>query len=518
MRGKKVVWIFALVSMFSSSLQLFAQQNLYSETEFNIPGQEASEAVKIRTFDGGDLICATTAAPSSWTNSVTFIKLDSAGSMQWTRRFMINCAIQQVVQCPDSSYLLAGEDGDNWTSFQLIKLDQNGTLIYNKRIRNIGYATLGPPLMLVRGNGNIYMGATVVDTINFDWHFQVFETDPDGNVLSSHIYHSDSLAREIAAIDTFANGDLLLVGTWMPSSTNSTQTSMLVDRIDSSWNYVWSKRIAAAGATGLRPWCAEKSSGDNFIISGIYIHPVPFGYEGGMTYLKIDGQGNVLSTYKYTDYVVQLGDILTNSSNEICVIGGDMGGQTNFLRIDSTGNLLNSRCFKNRYFTTMNMLPNGNLSLCGTTYPGKKIVLDITSPTGESCIDSNYIFTGGPYSTYSLPDSGMTPSATVVYTESPVTTQPVITMSVVCSTVDVPEIPHAEIDFHWVWEGTTLVLISSHSMKHVNVFDSGGRIVHSAELHSTNAELEFNCLPAGVYIVQIKADNGVATQKILKAN
>jgi hypothetical protein len=512
MNFKKPICIYVLAFLFRIGVN--AQPFLYSETEFAIPGQEASEVVSVHAFDGGNLLCATTAPSSAWNNTLTIIKVDSAANIQWTRKFSINCTIQQVIECTDSTYLLAVEDQNNGTSYQLIKLATNGTVVYNKRIRNLGYATLGPPLMLERNSGNVILAATVVDTINYHWHYQVLETDHDGNVVMSHVYHDDSLVREVTAIDTFSNGDLFLTGTWQVNY--NSEISALIDRIDSAGNLVWSKKIAAA-STGLHPYCVEKVAGDNFLMSGMYLHLGPFGYDAGMTLLKIDGNGNVVWCNKYLGYPVQIGEMITISPNDLCVIGGDMGGQTNLLHLDSTGNILSSKGYPRRYFSGVDTLPGGNLIFTGFNYPAKNIVIETMSPQGESCVDSVSVYTKAPFSTYSVSDSGVVSTNTIVYNESHLIMPPAITRSVVCSTVDVEETLPLAIDIHCSWEHSFLNVHSSESIYRIIVFDAAGKMVHQQQTNDSEAQIGLSCLTPGIYIVQVETLSGNGSQKTMKA-
>lgn len=512
MRTSRLI-LLSLLFLFSTRSS--AQQYVYSETEFTIPGEEADEAVKVRTFDGGNLICATTQNPSTFVRYTYFIKLDTAGAIVWTKRFILNCYFRQTVQCPDSGFIFCAEDNNNWTSYQLIKLDKDGNLIYSKRITAPGHPTATPPEMLLRNNGNIYLGATVLDSAGSNWHWHIFQLDQQGSVVSSNVYHSYPQSTEIAAMDTFSNGDLLVLGSWYNNSTG--QHSPLIDRIDSSGAIVWSKKLAAA-STEMKPHALESAGNNRFYVSTIYLHLTPFGYVGGMTYLKIDGGGNVLWSYRYEDYPVQFGDIITNSNSETCIIGGDRGYKTMFLRIDSTGNLLNSSCFPRRYFSCLDTAQGGMLSMCGINYSNKKIVLEVTSATGESCIDSGYVITKFPISTYAVADSGMYALPLVITNATYPFTAPNIAMSLVCSTVDINETQSPDLQLSCFTEGAILHVNCIQEMNQIDVFDCEGKLIYSEAVVTNTAAIDLTDFPSGVYVVQASVGGEIIVKKFLTTN
>lgn len=504
-----------LCSVAAQTINVCAQPNLYSETELNIPGSEEVEnAIKIRTADGGDLVCASSKFPNTFTYFTYFIKLDSAGAIQWTKRFVLDCAFRQVVQCPDGGFVLSGEDNYNYTSYNLLKLDQQGNILYSKRIATSGHPTLSPPVMLVKANNNILLGASVVDSINYYWHLNVFEIDAQGNVLWSNVYHNQQYGTDIAAIDTFSNGDLMVLGSW---TNPSYKQYPLMDRLSPTGTIIWSQKLFAPSAD-VKPYCMQKAGGDHFLISTTYSYPVPFGYVGGMTYLKINGAGNMVWSYRYEDYPVQLGDMVTMPNSGTCVIGGDMGGRTNLLRLDSSGNLLGSSCFKNRYLRTIDTLPGGYLSMCGINFLNKKIVLEVTSPEGESCSDSAYTFTKALFSTYPSADSGMYPIPTFSYNETYAYTSPVITMSVVCSTVDIDEAPPAENHFKCFIYGSLLHVNCDREIRSMDVYDASGRLVCSSSPQQNSAVIDLGNQPPGVYLVQANVNGEIVTDQFIKAD
>lgn len=492
---------------------LCAQQSTYTETEFNMPaGEEADRAMRVHAFDGGDLVCATTQNPNTFERLVYFIKIDTSGSIEWAKRYEINCSFRQVIQCPDSGFVFSGEDGDNWTSYKVIKIDQAGNLIYSKRIFAPGHPTFLGPVMIARNNSNVYFASTVVDSIYFKWHWHVFELDPEGNVLSSNIYHSHIQYTEVVAIDTFSNGDLIVLGSWYDSTTNYQQP--LIDRIDSSGALVWSKKYES-NSKDFKPYCLEKTSSDNFYISGVLLRPVPFGYTGGMSFFKIDGSGTVLWAWKYEDYVVQFNDVITTSNSEICIIGGDMGGRNFFLRLDWNGNLISTASYVTRFLTSIDTLPGGNITMCGVNWTNKKAILEVTSPYGESCVDSPYVFTRSPFSIFTSTDSGMYALPLQGYDETFSYSTPNITMSVVCSTVDIGEQVALELSLECYTEGSELHINCSHVMEQIEIFDSEGKLVHSTTAGLNSANINITEFSVGVYIIQVTTGNNIISEKFL---
>lgn len=494
-----------------------AQPYLYSEKEFTLPNGEIPEQVdQVSTLDGGHLVCISM-RDANYTNHFTYlIKMDSAGNTEWTKRCTVNFSIHQVVQCPDSSFVLAGKDNEYWGGFKVIKFDPQGNIIYQERVRISGFNAYSAPVLFARNNSNVCMAAVTIDTINFYWHIHLFELDAQGNVQLSNVYHNQPSVVDVAQIDTFSNGDILLAGSWYNSTTS--HQFPLIDRIDQNGMLVWNRRVAVAGNVELKPYCIERYGNDQFFISCFFMRPDPFGGSiAGMGLLKIDGSGNVLTSHKYEGYPVQFGDMLTTSNSDLCCIGGDMGGQLMFLRIDTSYNLVSSRSYHYKYYMSIDTLPGGNLSMIGYNYSNMKVALETCSPMGESCDDSVYVFTSGLFSTYTTTSDTVRYVTPMQNMADPFSfTAPVVPLSVVCSTVDVQEQDQPDHSLHVFTDNSIVQVSSVQPLDRIEIFDGNGKLVYSAQCNSNSAEINCSGFPAGVYVVRAMSDGHLSRGKFIK--
>jgi hypothetical protein len=93
----------------------------------------------IKTIDGGFALSGSTASFGAGLNDMYMVKLDSGGTVLWSRTVGGSNLDYggPVLQCPDSSYVLAGDTrsfGAGLYDMYLVKFDVNGNLIWNKTI------------------------------------------------------------------------------------------------------------------------------------------------------------------------------------------------------------------------------------------------------------------------------------------------------------------------------------------------------------------------------------------------
>jgi hypothetical protein len=105
-----------------------------------VGGTGVDKASKIiKTFDGGFAISGSTSSFGSGLDDMYIVKLDSGGTVLWNHtaggsNFEYGTSI---LQCTDSSYVLAGETqsfGAGLYDMYLVKFDKNGNSIWNKTI------------------------------------------------------------------------------------------------------------------------------------------------------------------------------------------------------------------------------------------------------------------------------------------------------------------------------------------------------------------------------------------------
>jgi pimeloyl-ACP methyl ester carboxylesterase len=142
----------------------------------------------IQTSDGDYLITGLYMLgddPASSNVDYLFIKVDPEGNEIWRRTFgdpdMIDCA-QVLAEAPDGGYVAAGDwakdqfSGDD--DISLVKLDENGQLVWNKIVETNAHSMFGA--MLAHPDGGYVIAGSTFRGRSFD--IFVIKTDSEGNI------------------------------------------------------------------------------------------------------------------------------------------------------------------------------------------------------------------------------------------------------------------------------------------------------------------------------------------------
>jgi hypothetical protein len=236
MKALYVVFILVI-----SSAQVYSQvtfQKLYGDTNISVSAYAAAQ-----TFDGGYIA----GGPSY------IIKTDSLGVISWTK-FINYFGCNSIKQTADSGFVLFGTAiplGSFYPNYQVIKIDQNGNIIWLKSFDN--------------GNGDEDKGYSICKTLDGGF-IMTGDNDFPGNLGS-------------ALIRTDENGDTL----WTRKYYNSPHGQALIQTADSGYivlgiykwlkkinkfgNTTWSKGIQLSGFTSYTYDIVQTADG-GFIIGG----------------------------------------------------------------------------------------------------------------------------------------------------------------------------------------------------------------------------------------------------------
>lgn len=197
---------------------------------------------------------------------IGIIKTNSIGDTSWVKQFVATgnshgCSAKQT---SDNGYIIAGFDGSVHTAAILIKLDSNGTLLWQKKISLPPNSTSG--YILIRDVIQTSDGGYVVAGAEYDYHNGVaIKTDSLGNVLWAKRYGTTADAgfeNILSSVHELNNGDLIFGGI----HNAQTMEHMWLIKTNKNGNLRWSRTFG--GTIGDNGVTAIVTPDSGYVIAG----------------------------------------------------------------------------------------------------------------------------------------------------------------------------------------------------------------------------------------------------------
>ena len=234
----------------------------------------------ITTSDGNILIAGKTESFGAGTfGDIYLIKVNTNGDTLWTRNYPDQD--QEVpfhlMETQNGEYLVTGtnEDNSQYRELYLLKVDLNGTQVWNKKI--------GPPTWkwgfstIELSNGNLLTCGQHSET----GYSQVLlvKTDNLGNVIWEKEFGESNLSEQGNSIKQNSDGSFNITGSSFDVSSGLSYIILL--KVDASGNKIFLKKFGgSSGESGVN---LIKDSNDDNIITG--------NYNGNIFMTKTDSNG-----------------------------------------------------------------------------------------------------------------------------------------------------------------------------------------------------------------------------------
>lgn len=448
-------------------------------------------------MDGGSTLMATTfnTLPS---RNITLVKLDSSGGVQWHKRFGPgNLHAIEIVQTPDSGYFFTAMDWNNNNNAVYTKVDKNGTVVFTLKypLPSPFSQTYTGGFAVAKNDGGFYIASTIYNSSTGANCWHLIELDNQGILLWSQIYTGTYENSYCKAIDTTANGDIVLLGTGTEPNT-STEMPVLL-RTDSSGNITWYRCYKSQGAS-LDALAFDIDGSDNFYISaayGVFTSNASF-------LMKVDSTGNAVWSFQY---VVNMGTsphILSVLSNNSVFVGG----LQYFLKVDSSGQPICARKHQQLYMYSFDTLSSSQYSFAGISWTSGNPVFYTSDACGNTCQDSALAYTviATPVYDSTLSGSSMLILAPTGNSLSQGTVA--ITTQLLCTAVvSVPENQNP------TWQTTIypspandeISVVANAQIDLVEIYDGTGRLISYRTCNSDRLTMEISAYPAGLYFFRV---------------
>lgn len=218
------------------------------------------------------------------------IKTDENGTETWRKNFADHKAFS-IKQITDNGYIITGETDDfhddETTDLLLIKIDQNGNIVFNKTFGSNGYE-VGSSVIVnsddsfcIAGKTNSY-GAGSAD-------FWLVKFDINGNEVWNKTFGGSNYDRANAVNSTFDNG-YIIVGNSRSYNTGDFDDILLI-KTDSNGNEVWTKTYGSNNDRD-RGTSIQQTSDGGFIVTGL-TGGTDDGSDTDIWLLKTDENGNI---------------------------------------------------------------------------------------------------------------------------------------------------------------------------------------------------------------------------------
>jgi len=234
----------SLISLILLFCFFFMNSKVYSQEEFQVTALTHSEC-SIKDFQhslsGGTFVHGE--SQQSGTSFIELQKLLLDFSPEWSYSFSATDSTIHpgaIMEASDRGYveaaqiIQAGNPGDPSSDILLFKTDEQGQLLWSRRIDH--YYSDKPNSILNNRDGSIYLASqATTTTISPSYSISLLRCDSAGNVLwSKSIGGGDN---EIASKIILTSDDqLAIAGT---SSSFSSGTSFFLCKLDTSGNYYW---------------------------------------------------------------------------------------------------------------------------------------------------------------------------------------------------------------------------------------------------------------------------------------
>jgi hypothetical protein len=191
------------------------------------------------TFDGGYIM---TGAKVGNSYSMTAVKTDSLGTIEWVRNYCIGAnkdRAYDIQQLPDSGYVLCGKSTEfnpqnaAVEAIYVLRIDKKGVPIWGK-----GFGSLGayPYELKIAPDGNIVVVGFSYGSAFGDSDIALLKLDTSGNLLWMHVYGT-SLNEIGQSFDMLPNGNFVISGVYSSQS----QQRGLILLADSMGNFLTAK-------------------------------------------------------------------------------------------------------------------------------------------------------------------------------------------------------------------------------------------------------------------------------------
>ncbi|MFT5636546.1 MAG: hypothetical protein ACI89T_002015 [Cognaticolwellia sp.] len=245
-KTKSTTLIFSILAVFAIAVILYNVFGTRSyQWQLSLGGDKYEQAYAVAPLsDGGYLTVGVTNSKGAGSNDIWVIKNAANGATQWENVFggpkwdiatsVIEVQSSASSENSDKAFLVFGstsstENGDS--DFGLLKLDQQGNLLWQKKYGNSGeekgHVVLNSP------DGGFILLGTVSNPSSGLNNILVIKTDSQGQVLWKNIYGDDG-EDYITTAQLTSEGDIIFGGTNPTGNYN-----FWLNKIDSQGKLLW---------------------------------------------------------------------------------------------------------------------------------------------------------------------------------------------------------------------------------------------------------------------------------------
>jgi hypothetical protein len=436
-----------------------------------------------QTADGGYIVVGTTVSYGAGGGDVYLVRTDGSGDTLWTRTYGGTSRDDGylVQQTADSGYIIVGlteSYGAGSADIYLVKTDASGDTLWTRAYGgprfDEGYAVQQTP-----DGGYVVAGAVCLASDTEDVY--LMRTDPSGDTLWTRTYGGSGF-DEGNALGATTDGGYIIAG--ITKSFGLVSADVYLLKTDSSGDTLWTRTYGGPGYD--EAYSVQQTADGGYIVAGI------FGSESSDVYLlKTNASGDTLWTRTYNGWGKDKAYSVQQTTDGGFIITGFTASSYNddvyLIKTDVVGDTEWTRTFgeaRDDVGYSVRQTADGGCVVSGLTYSfgvsGSDVYLIKTDSLGN-------------VASVEEPKTGPVRIAALLLTCEPNPCR-----------------------------GATMVSFQSQATSSVPltlcVYDVTGRTILSRTLAvrgvGTEA-IDLRGLKAGVYMVKIKADDFISTQKLV---
>ncbi len=484
-------------------------QTMFSR-DYDSPGEACNHATHVQTPDGGMVFLAQMFALSGPSQTAIVFRTDDVGNLQWELHIPVQSNVQDlsnIVQSPDSSYFFASYEFAG--VFSIFLIDASGTLIFDNTVNiPVGYLNMAAPVVLARNDGTFLLTGTFYDIATDEYIWLMLSIDHTGNLIWSREFNRNLGKLFHHDLDTFSNGDIVLLGEWIDTTTFSMGPALC--RITSTGTLLWSKAYFEAGTT-LMPKKVCVMPGDFVFVAG-YTHNMSSGNIETFV-CRFTAQGNEIWTLRYGGRDLFTRDILDHGHR--LMLTGESQYNGYLTEIDSSGIVTWAKMYLNNWPWDIEQSTTCGYTIAASAQSNGLRVYSADF-NGNSCIDSAFDITKTPLTIYTIIIGN---DSIIPITLTPANFPPAINPIAVttnCFSIGIEEqFVSSFTNIYPNPTSSTVTIISEQLVENIEVVDLFGRVVNSQVAGSKEFYLNVSGLALGCYTIRIIHENNIESRRLI---